>query len=150
MRRPAGDDGNAIVEFVFVAVIVMVPLIYLIVAVAKVQGSQLAVTEAAREAGRAFATSAGGRQARLRTDAAVRLALADQGLPDDATLRFVASGSPCSAAGVAPTLLPGATFTVCVSRRAVLPAVPTLLAGRGIETVGRYTVHVDDYRTVAP
>jgi len=144
------DSGNAVVEFVFVAVIVMVPLIYLIVAVAVVQRSQLAVTQAAREAGRAFATSDGTRQAELRTAAAVRLALADQGLADDADVRFVAAGSPCSAATVAPRLVPGSTFTVCVRRRTQLPAVPTLLGGRAITTVGEYVVHVDDFRTVTP
>jgi hypothetical protein len=28
------------------------------------------------------------------------------------------------------------------------PGVPTLLAGHGITTIGRYLVHVDDFRTV--
>ena len=51
------DGGSAIIEFVFVAVIVMVPLVYLIIAVATVQRSELAVSQAAREAGRAFATA---------------------------------------------------------------------------------------------
>ena len=41
---------------------------------------------------------------------------------------------------------PGAEFTVCVTRRAELPAIPSVLAGRGITTVGRYVVHVDDFR----
>ena len=150
LPRRSDDGGNAIVEFVFVAVIVMVPLIYLIVAVALVQRSQLAVTEAAREAGRAYATSATGRQARPRALAAVRLALADQGVRDDAVVRFVAAGSGCSAPAVAPRLLAGATFTVCVSRRVAVPAVPTLLAGGGIRCVGEYVVHVDDYRSVTP
>ena len=53
----ATTPGNAIIEFVFVAVMVMVPLVYLVVAVAVVQRNQLAVTQAARDAGRAFATS---------------------------------------------------------------------------------------------
>jgi hypothetical protein len=29
-----------------------------------------------------------------------------------------------------------------------LPAVPRFVAGKGITTVGKYIVHVDDYRTV--
>ncbi|MDT4932563.1 MAG: hypothetical protein QOK11_455, partial [Pseudonocardiales bacterium] len=73
-RDDSGDGGTAIIEFVFVAVIVMVPLVYLLVAVAVVQRSQLAVTQAAREAGRAFATSDTARDADLRAPAAVRLA----------------------------------------------------------------------------
>jgi Flp pilus assembly protein TadG len=145
-RSAAADDGSAIVEFVFVAIIVMVPLIYLIAAVATVQRTTLAVTQAARDAGRAFATSDSDTQARRRVDAAVRLALADQGLPDDVTVRFVASGTTCTAAAITPKLTPGAEFTVCVTRSVQLPAVPTVLAGRGIRTVGMYVVHIDDFR----
>lgn len=155
MRRrhraaPFGDDGSAIIEFVFAAVVVMVPLVYLIVAVAAVQRSGLAVSQAAREAGRAFATSPRAGDATLRARAAVRIALTDQGLADDVTLRYVAAGSGCDTRAIKPRLQPGSEFTVCVSRRTVIPGVPSVLAGRGIKTVGRYVVHIDDYRTVAP
>lgn len=143
------DDGTAIIEFVFVAVLVMVPLVYLVVAVATVQRNTLAVTQAARDAGRAFATSESTAQARTRVAAAVRLALADQGLPDDAEIRFVAAGADCAARPITPRLVPGAEFTVCVARRVRLPAVPSVLTGHGIRTVGVYRVHVDDYRQVA-
>jgi Flp pilus assembly protein TadG len=142
------DDGSAIIEFIFVAVVVMVPLVYVIVAVSVVQRSQLAVTQGARDIGRAFATSPSAGQAAPRSDAALRLALADQGLPDDAELRFVAADASCDAPAITPALVPGAVFTVCVSRHVRLPAVPTLLAGRGVTTVSRYVVHVDDYRAV--
>jgi hypothetical protein len=141
------DSGNAIVEFVFVAVLVMVPLVYLIAAVATVQRNTLAVAQAARDAGRAFATSDSDAAARSRVNAAVRLALADQGLPDDAELRFVAAGSSCEDARIAPRLVPGAEFTVCVIRQVELPAIPSVLAGRGVRAIGAYTVHVDDYRS---
>lgn len=144
-RAPAGDGGNAVVEFVFVAVIVLVPLVYLIVAVAAVQASRLGVTQAAREAGRAFATSDTATGALLRSRAAVRIALADQGLPDDAAVRYVAVGSSCDAAQVTPQLRAGAQFTVCVIRHVDLPAVPSVVQGRGITAVGRFDVHIDDY-----
>jgi Flp pilus assembly protein TadG len=145
-----GDDrGSAIVEFVFVAVIVMMPLVYLIVAVATVQRSEFAVSQAAREAGRAFATSDRVDQAMGRAQAAVHLALHNQGLPDDAEVAFVAAGSPCTAARIAPDLAAGAQFTVCVTRHVSVPAVPSVLAGKGITTVGEYVVHIDDYRTVS-
>jgi len=147
-RRVAGDDGTAIIEFVFVAIVVLLPLVYLIAAVATVQRSSLAVSQAAREAGRAFATSDRPDQAAARVRAAVRIALHDQGLDDDAGLRFVAAGAGCDSARVVPRLDPGAQFTVCVIRHAALPAVPSVLQGRGITTVGRYTVHVDEFRSV--
>lgn len=144
------DAGNAVIEFVFVAVVVLVPLVYFVVAVASVQRSRLAVTQAAREAGRAFATSDSTADGEARATVAVRLALADQGLADDAELRYVATGASCQGDAIAPELTPGAEFTVCVVRHAVLPGVPTLIAGKGITTIGRYVLHVDDYRTVAP
>jgi Flp pilus assembly protein TadG len=143
------DDGSAIIEFVFVAVLVMVPLVYLIAAVATVQRNTLAVTQAARDAGRAFATSDEPAEARARVGAAVRLALADQGLPNDAQVRFVAPGADCDAPPLVPRLRPGAEFTVCVTRTVALPGVPTVLTGRGIRTVGRFVVHLDDFRQVA-
>jgi hypothetical protein len=143
------DTGSVIVEFVFVAVIVMVPLVYLVVAVATVQRSELAVSQAAREAGRAFATARTAADAMPRARAAVHLALRDEQLPDDAQLTFVPAGAPCDAGRISPRLAAGAQFTVCVTRQVSVPAVPRVLAGKGVTTVGSYVVHVDDYRTVS-
>lgn len=146
--RVGGDAGSAIVEFVFVAVVVMVPLVYLVVAVAAIQRSEFAVSQAAREAGRAFATASNATDAMPRARAAVHLALHDEQLPDDAELAFVPAGASCDAGRITPLLRAGAQFTVCVVRHQSVPAVPNVLAGKGITTVGKYVVHVDDYRVV--
>ena len=55
----AGDaeSGNAIVEFVYLAVLLMVPLVYVLITVFRVQAASYAVSSAAREAGRVYATS---------------------------------------------------------------------------------------------
>ena len=144
------DDGNAIVEFVFVALLVLIPLIYLIVAVAVVQRARLATTNAARDVGRAIATSDSTDQADSRAQAALRIAVANQGLrPADVQLRYVAPGADCQAGQqVVPSLDAGAEFQVCVIRHQQLPAVPTMLGGRGITTIGAYLVHVDEFRTI--
>ena len=84
----------------------------------------------------------------MRVAAAVRLALAAQGLPNDAVVRYVPSRSGCSAPAITPRVAPGAQFTVCVTRHTTLPGVPSVLAGRGVTAVGRYVVHIDDYRVV--
>jgi Flp pilus assembly protein TadG len=150
VSRRADDAGTAIVEFVFVAVIVMVPLVYLVVAVAVVQRSQLAVSQAAREAGRAFATADTAAEAQTRAGAAVHLALRDQGLSDDVTVRYVPAGQSCTGASTTtPRLAAGAVFTVCVIRSVDIPAVPRFLSGKGITSIGEYVVHIDDYRMVA-
>jgi Flp pilus assembly protein TadG len=140
------EAGNAIVEFVFVAIVMLVPLIYLLVAVAAVQRSQTAVTNAARDAGRALVNGAAGDDPATRLAAAVRLALTAQHLPDDATVRVVAADDSCQGPQVAPRLEPGAQFAICVTRRQQVPGVPSVLAGRAITSVGRYVVHVDDFR----
>lgn len=148
-RLRSDDSGSAILEFVFLAIVVLIPLVYLIASVATVQRSILAVREASREAGRAFATSDSAGAASYRASAAVRLALANEGLPDDATVRFVAAGASCDGASVEPTLTPGGEFAVCVTRQSELPGVPTIVQGRGITTVGRFVVHVDDFRAAS-
>lgn len=149
-RDEVGDAGNAVIEFVFVAVLILIPLVYFVVAVASVQRSSVAVTHAAREAGRAFATADSTDQGLQRAEVAVRLALADQGLSDDAIVRYVAADGTCESGMITPSLNPSAKFAVCVIRHASLPAVPSLISGRGITTVGRYVLHIDDYRVVAP
>jgi len=133
-----------------VAILVLVPLIYLIVAVALVQRGRLASTNAARDVGRAIATAASAGQAEVRAQAALRAALHGQGLaPSDVQVRYVAAGSDCAGPATVPSLAPASVFVVCVTRRQPLPGVPSVLAGRGVTLIGRYVVHVDDFRIIA-
>jgi Flp pilus assembly protein TadG len=145
--RAEGDRGTAIIEFVFVAVAVLVPLVYLIVSVAAVERNSLAVSNSAREAGRAYATAEDEATAPIRAQIAARLALADQGISATVDLRYVAAGANCDAPAVVPRLQPGTVFMICVERSFGLPGVPSVLSGRGLTTIGKYVVHVDDYRT---
>ena len=79
-RSRRGDEGNALIEFSYLAVVLMVPLLYVLLGVFEVQRASFGVTEAARQAGRAYATAddAGSGQARAAT--AAGLAMRDQGL----------------------------------------------------------------------
>lgn len=148
--RRTGEQASAIIEFVFVAVLVLVPLIYLIVAVAVVQRSRLATTNAARDVGRAIATSATADQAEVRAQAALRAALRGQGMTaSQVELRYVEAGADCQGPATTPSLAPASVFAICVIRRQPLPAIPALLSGRGVTVIGRYLVHVDDFRIIA-
>ena len=150
LLRHDGERASAIIEFIFVAVLVLVPLVYLIVAVAVVQRSRLATTNAARDVGRAIATSATAGQAEVRAQAALRAALHGQGLtPAEVELRYVDAGADCRGAATLPSLSPASVFAVCVIRHQPLPAVPTVLSGGGVTIIGRYLVHVDDFRIIA-
>lgn len=77
LRRPRGDDGNAIVEFVYLAVLLMVPLVYVMLAAFDTQRTSFGVTEAARQAGRAWVVSGCDR---AYAERAAALAMSDQGV----------------------------------------------------------------------
>lgn len=78
-RGIRAEEGSAIVEFIFIGVILLVPLIYLTMMVARVQAGSYAATQAAREAGRAFVTAESEESAGARAHAAAQIAFADQG-----------------------------------------------------------------------
>jgi Flp pilus assembly protein TadG len=93
VTRTRGDEaGTALVEFTYLAVLLMVPLLYVVLSVFDVQRAAFGVTEAARQAGRTWVTS--GCDA-VRTRAAADLALHDQGLSDPSTVDV----DGCPAAG---------------------------------------------------
>ena len=146
-RRPRGEAGNAIVEFVVVGVLTLVPLIYLLLTIFDVQRNVFAVTQAAREAGRAVVSANSVSSGQARAQYAAELALADQGLAAAGMrVRYAPADAPCSAAGPATTLTPGEDFSVCVTRTYTLPGVPGVLTGRDNTVTGRFVVHVDRFR----
>ena len=56
-ERLTDEGGTAVIEFVWLAVLLLIPLIYLILCLARVQAGSYAVTQGAREAARAFVTA---------------------------------------------------------------------------------------------
>ena len=122
-RRPRGDEGTALVEFVGLAVLLLVPLVYLLLSVFSVQRAAFAVTQAAREAGRAYATAPSTSSARDRGAYAAQLALISQGVRERSSVRYAPAGSGCAASNAdgAESRRPGARFVVCVRTQAALP-----------------------------
>lgn len=119
MRRPRGDDGSAMLEFVYLSILLMVPLIYLLTTVFQVQRAAFGVTEAARQAGRAYATAETTDAGVARADLAAQLALRDQGLSLAEPVQVDAPD------GVAP----GAQVRVVVVHRVALPLIGGLFQG---------------------
>lgn len=138
MKR--GDDGNALVEFVYLAVLLMIPLVYVLLAVFQVQSAAFGVTEAARQAGRAYARAADPSTAEATATTAARLALKDQGIEWDGTPELC-GGEGCS-------LAPGATVRTRVSYTVQLPFVGSIFGkGRaGIPVTGVHTEVVDRFK----
>lgn len=148
LARLRREEGSAIIEFVFAAVLMMVPIVYLVVTVAVVQRAQLAVTNAARDAGRAFATSDTVEQGLARARAAAAIAFTDAHYDDEPEVRFVAAdASSCDAPARQPSLQAGAQFIVCVQRHLAPPAVPAITKFAPITVEGQYRVHIDDFRS---
>lgn len=147
----ARDDGRAIIEVVFLAVLLLIPTVYLMIGVLRVQAATLAVAQSARDVGRLIETSPGlpGLDDAL---AVARVALADQHVGDDG-LRLATTdvGEPCtSAASATLTRAPGSDYDVCVTAVIDLPGVPTALTGSRNTVTGVYTVHIDPLREGAP
>ena len=87
------ERGSAVVEFVFLTIVVLVPLIYLVMTVGRIQAGTYAVTQASREAGRAFVTAESGENAEARAEAAAAIAFADFGFVGQ--IQIGCDGAPC-------------------------------------------------------
>ncbi|HEU5034544.1 MAG TPA: hypothetical protein VFT62_07295 [Mycobacteriales bacterium] len=117
----AKDDGNALIEFIWLAILLMLPLVYVVLAALTVQRTAFAETTAAREAARAYATAGSDAEGERRAEAAVALALRDQGIDWSPTGRVVDCGS-CD-------YRPGSAFRVDLRSVVPLPFVPRWLCG---------------------
>lgn len=139
----SADDGNAIVEFCFLAVLIMIPLAYAMLGVFTVQNAAYALSSATREGGRAVASSNGRDDAAARAYTAAEIAMRDHGLrlaPGE--LRVTCSAQPCAT--------PGASVTITIVRAVPLPYLPRLL-GRRAASVSVRATHlelVDRFRQV--
>ena len=138
--RPSGDVGNALLEFTYLAVLLMVPLVYVLLTVFQVQRAAFGVTEAARQAGRAYATAEDPGSGRARAEAAARLAMRDQGLTCGRCLSSL-EGS----------LVPDGQVVTTVEFFVRLPGLGAALGdGRGgIRVDATHVEQVDRFRTAS-
>ncbi|MDT3438980.1 MULTISPECIES: hypothetical protein [unclassified Pseudofrankia] len=138
------------IEFVGLSVVLLIPFVYFFLALFSVQRSAFAVTQAAREAGRAYSTANNEEEGLTRAQLAAQLAFQDQGIDTAPELRFAPQGADCGASDPgdgAETLEPGAVFVVCVRTIAPLPGVSVLGSGLADVTLnGAFTVVIDQYR----
>jgi Flp pilus assembly protein TadG len=139
------EGGSALVEFVFVALVVFVPLVYVVAGFSAVQRGVFAATAAAREAGRAMATAPDPATGQARAERAVQLAVEDQSVRAiDVRLAYAPAGAGCDAAGsYSPTLAPGERFTVCVTVTVRIPLLPDFIDTN--TATGEFLVERDRY-----
>ena len=151
MRTPAphpvrdGERGSAVVEFIGIAVLLLIPLVYLVLTVGRLQAGAFAVDGAAREAARAAVTAASSAEAGPRARVAAAIALEDQGFDPAPALTGDAVEVECSAD---PCLTPGATVATAVRTVVPLPFVPAALRSwvpLEIPVESRYRTTVDQF-----
>lgn len=119
-----GDRGGALVEFIVLTVALLIPVVYLVLALSAVQASVFAAEAGSREAARVLAAD----PTDLDTaHAQIGLAFGDHGLPAP---RAVEAG--CVPAGCQG---PSARVVVRISTTVPLPLVPGWVGQRGLVPV---------------
>ncbi|GAB2978091.1 pilus assembly protein [Actinotalea caeni] len=123
-RRLGGPErGSAVVEFLGVSLVLLVPLVYLVLTMARIQAASFAAEGAAREAGRLIAQAETMADGVAAAQLGVELAFADQGLEVDAASALTIT---CS---VPDCLTAGEYVSVVVATEVPLPLAPDFLAG---------------------
>ncbi|GAP54434.1 conserved hypothetical protein [Arthrobacter sp. Hiyo6] len=109
--------GSAVVEFTFLGLLLMVPVVYFIITVGQIQGGSFAVVGAADQAAKVYVAQPDAQSGREAAERAVMLALADYGYPSE-NARMESSCVP------ADCLAAGSAVTVTVRLTVPLPFVP--------------------------
>jgi Flp pilus assembly protein TadG len=141
------ERGSAVVEFTWLAILLMVPLLYIVLSVFEVQRAAFGVSTAARAAGRAFILAPYEGAAIGRASAAADLALGDQDLePGRSSLDVACAPEPANC------LAPGSVVTVRVACPVPLPLLPAILGGQrpSIRVEAEHTVPYGTFREDRP
>lgn len=143
-RGRRDENGTAIIEFVFLSIVLLIPLVYLVLSLGRLQAGSYAVAAAAREAGRAFVTAEGSEGAMARAEAAAAIAFEDQGFGDEGRIEISCSSTPC--------LTPEARVSVQARVRVPLPLVPEFarsVVPLEMPMTSTITVTVDGFRVAS-
>lgn len=128
------ERGSALVETIFGVFVLIVPLMWIALALLRVEAASYAVRSAAREAARTYVTADSSGAGAARANLAASIAFDDQKAPHGSV------GLHCSAS---PCLSPGANVRADVRTSVPLPFVPSWLAS-GLSV----TVHASHSETV--
>ncbi|MFC5677804.1 hypothetical protein [Aeromicrobium endophyticum] len=135
------EEGTATIEFIWLSLLLLVPLVYVLVAVFDTQRAAYGVSTASRAAALAFLQSPDPASGEQRAKAAAGVALDDQGL-DGASVRVSCLPSP------ADCFEPGSSVRVVVRATQPLPLTPSALGRQlgGITVDSTHTEPFGSYR----
>jgi Flp pilus assembly protein TadG len=131
------DEGTATIEFIWMSLLLLVPLVYILVAVFDTQRAAYGVSTASRAAARAFLQSPDPASGEQRAKTAADVALADQGL-NGASVQVSCLPSP------GECLEPGSSVRVVVRASQPLPLTPRAL-GRQLGGITVDSTHTEPY-----
>jgi hypothetical protein len=130
----SADEGRAILEFLFLGVLLLLPLTYLVLTAARIQAASFSASLAGREAGRAFVTAPNDDEAFGRARAAASLAFDDFSFDTGTSVDVTCDGSPC--------LRPQGSVTSTATIVVQLPLVPDFIADHVPASVTISSTHV--------
>lgn len=145
LRRRRDERGSALVELVWLGLLLLVPLVWIVVSVFEVQRGAFAVSGAARAAARAYVLAPDAGTGQARAEAAARQVLTDHGLGGQGMdLSVSCGGEGC--------LAPGASVTVRLGTSVRLAYLPDVLGGGSptFRLSADHTVPVGRFREAAP
>ena len=134
------ESGSALIEFTWLAVILIVPLVWLVVAVFQVQQGAFALSAAANAAGRAYALAPDEATGRVRARQVVQQVLADQGVAGQRAQINVTCQTPVRG----HCLVGQSVITVELSSSVRFPATPRIF-GQDMASVDLDATHTVPY-----
>jgi hypothetical protein len=132
--RDDSEAGRAILEFIFLGILLLLPLTYLVLTAARLQAASFSASLAGREAGRAFVTAPTDDAGHARARAAALLAFTDFSFEEGAAVAVTCDGSPC--------LRPNGSVTSTATIEVQLPLVPDFIAAHVPASVTISSTHV--------
>ena len=142
-ERRRDERGTALVEVTWLCILLLVPLVYIVLAVFEVQRSAFAVNTATRAAGRAYTLAPSEAEAGGRARSAAQVALEDQGLD-------LSGGVVALSCDPDPRdcLSPGSVVHVRMTMSVALPLMPDALGGNtpSIRVDAEHTVPYGSFR----
>lgn len=125
-----GERGSASLEFLLVVLVLLVPVVYIVVALGTVQGQALGAETGARQLARTIASAPDAETADARAERVLDAIVAEYGLDRSAIAVEVSCAAPATQCPAA-----GAVLTVTLTAAVTLPLVPSVLGAEGLARV---------------
>ena len=120
------EGGRASLEFLVLSILLILPVMFLGMSLASIQGATIAAETAARNAVRIFVQETSESRARTAVERSVAIALSNHGIDRVAVLERECSRSPC--------LSPGGVVTIRVGVHAPLTSTDLIPGAAGDES----------------